>query len=104
MSLDKIEARETAADLGRLGARLLKEVVTDPLTVPGYHLDTVVCLTLDNLNALAGRAWMMGARVVMNTAAGRQPCRICGCWELEACDQGCGWGEPGLCTVCAEGK
>jgi hypothetical protein len=29
-------------------------------------------------------------------------CRACGCTENDACDEGCGWAEPDLCTVCAK--
>lgn len=32
---------------------------------------------------------------------GRHICRICGCWELEACDGGCWWVESDLCSACA---
>lgn len=97
MSLDKIEARDQAADLARLSGRLMAEFNHMP---GGVGAD----MTMDQVNAMLGAAWMMGARVVLNTAMGRQPCRVCGCWELEACEQGCGWAEPGLCTVCAEGS
>lgn len=34
-----------------------------------------------------------------------QVCRECGCWEEEACDQGCEWVEPDLCSACvSQGK
>jgi len=29
-----------------------------------------------------------------------QICRVCGCSEAAACDGGCAWGEPDLCTAC----
>ena len=29
-------------------------------------------------------------------------CRVCKCTEERACDNGCGWAGPGLCTNCAE--
>ena len=31
-------------------------------------------------------------------------CRVCGCTEVDACPEGCGWepGEEDLCTTCAE--
>jgi hypothetical protein len=28
-------------------------------------------------------------------------CRRCGCSQYDACDEGCGWAEPYLCTACA---
>jgi hypothetical protein len=27
-------------------------------------------------------------------------CHVCGCTELFACDEGCGWALPGVCTNC----
>lgn len=97
MSREKIEVRDAKRDLALLSRRLKSEFDHMP---GGEGAD----MTMDQVNAMIGRAWMMGARAVMNAYAGRHPCRICGCWELEACDQGCGWAEPGLCTVCAEGE
>lgn len=32
-----------------------------------------------------------------------QTCRVCGCYELAACDVGCSWVEPDLCSAC-EGR
>lgn len=29
-------------------------------------------------------------------------CRKCGCSEHDACEAGCGWAEPDLCTACVE--
>lgn len=29
-------------------------------------------------------------------------CRVCGCTEDNACDGGCEWVEPNLCSACAE--
>lgn len=31
----------------------------------------------------------------------RKTCRVCGCTEEFACDDGCSWAMPGLCTTCA---
>lgn len=102
MSLDKIEARDaedggarlaltvdtgpTPGDLELLTQRVLSELEGDPET--------------DVSEAIA-RAWMMGARVVLNNAQGRRTCRLCGCWEMEACEGGCGWAGPDICTACA---
>jgi hypothetical protein len=45
-------------------------------------------------------AWRLGARMAMNAARGFHVCRICGCWELEACEGGCWWVEPDRCSAC----
>lgn len=29
-------------------------------------------------------------------------CRQCGCSQNCACPEGCGWAEPGLCSMCAD--
>jgi hypothetical protein len=29
-------------------------------------------------------------------------CQVCQCSELDPCEGGCGWAEPGLCTACYE--
>jgi hypothetical protein len=29
-------------------------------------------------------------------------CRVCGCSELDACEDGCGWAAEDLCTACIE--
>lgn len=29
-------------------------------------------------------------------------CRVCKCTYERACDNGCGWAEPELCTNCAK--
>ncbi len=29
-------------------------------------------------------------------------CRVCKCTYERACDNGCGWAAPGLCTNCVE--
>lgn len=31
-------------------------------------------------------------------------CRRCGCSDLDACDEGCGWAAVDLCTACTEGE
>ena len=38
-----------------------------------------------------------GARDVLVPAL----CRRCACSEMDACDGGCSWAEPDLCSVCA---
>jgi hypothetical protein len=31
-------------------------------------------------------------------------CETCGCTEEDACEGGCAWQRPGLCTTCAPGR
>jgi hypothetical protein len=109
MSLEKIEAREAEAsatalaliasgfspdvDVHLLARRLVHEVVgqEDPMRVD-----------IDELVQAVGRAWMMGARVVLNTAEGHRTCRICGCWQEDACESSCSWVAPDLCSACLD--
>lgn len=41
-----------------------------------------------------------GQAVAWNRAAQRRTCRVCGCWELEACGSGCWWVDDDLCSSC----
>lgn len=45
-------------------------------------------------------AWAMGALAMRNAMLGRHICRICGCWELQACPPTCSWVEIDLCSAC----
>lgn len=45
-------------------------------------------------------AWILGATAMANAARGRRICRICGCHESHACEGGCSWAEPDLCSAC----
>lgn len=49
---------------------------------------------------MIGAAWLMGAVAYRNASVGRRICRICGCWELEACETGCSWVAEDLCSSC----
>jgi hypothetical protein len=82
------------ADRTRLGRRLAAEV--EEVQGDGENAD----ITIAQFEAAIAEAWTMGARVVSNGLQGRRPCRVCGCWELQACDNGCAWAEPDLCTEC----
>jgi hypothetical protein len=75
----------TDADAKRLGDRLVEELGEEG------------CGDTDQMLAAA---WLMGATAMSNARSGRHVCRICGCWENEACEGGCGWAEADLCTTC----
>lgn len=36
------------------------------------------------------------------TASEVQACRVCGCTWTSACEGGCYWVEPDLCSACVE--
>jgi hypothetical protein len=38
----------------------------------------------------------------VDRAYGLPACRECGCTEHAACNDGCGWIEPELCSTCAD--
>lgn len=46
------------------------------------------------------RAFGHGQALAINLAAGRRTCRVCGCWDLHACDGGCAWAGEDICTAC----
>lgn len=52
---------------------------------------------------LVAEAWRLGAAVAV-APAGRRICRICGCWELNACAAGCWWVAEDLCSQCDRGE
>jgi hypothetical protein len=37
-------------------------------------------------------------------ALGIRACRVCGCTDDSACEQGCGWVEDDLCSACKWGN
>jgi len=44
----------------------------------------------------------LGVYKVRRDRQGLARCRVCGCTQLDACANGCGWSEtPDLCTTCA---
>ena len=36
----------------------------------------------------------------MRAPADARTCRVCGCWELLACEGGCAWASADRCTAC----
>lgn len=44
-------------------------------------------------------AWLIR---LVDRAYGLPACRECGCTEHAACDDGCWWIEPDLCSTCAD--
>ena len=93
MSLEKLERRDIAADAAQLLGRLYAEagVASDAVSVP-----------IEIVGELVERAFSAGQTVVWNQAHLRRTCRVCGCWELEACDSGCWWVSSDLCSSCGE--
>lgn len=94
---------DASGDARLLEARLRRDVEVAPLVDvgPAAFMQAVT------------RAWDFAARLVVNRARGRRTCRICGCWEGDACvtmegqgaDRGltpCGWAADDLCNACEE--
>ena len=52
-----------------------------------------------DLSRVIRDAWAMGARVAVNQEHVRC-CRICGCWDEDACVGGCAWSSVDLCSAC----
>ncbi len=81
MSLERLEARDKADHARELLRRLCADVGEDPLQ-------------------LVERAFGFGVEFATNNAQGRRTCRVCGCWEMRACDGACWWEEEDLCSAC----
>lgn len=64
------------------------------------RLEERLCAEHGVVIQMLAAAWRMGATAYRNASAGRRICRICGCWELEACEPGCSWVAEDLCSVC----
>ncbi|WP_337186729.1 hypothetical protein [Phenylobacterium sp.] len=54
----------------------------------------------DQLTEAIRRVWMMGAAVALNNVERDRVCRICGCWQLQACSERCFWVAHDLCSTC----
>ena len=83
MSLEKLEAEAPDAD----AALLLRRI-------------SIVDGVIDGPTGFA-RAFAYGQALGANIVKGRRACRICGCWELEACSGGCFWVAQDLCSQCS---
>jgi hypothetical protein len=81
MSLDDLATPLDTWDARRLAIRIAKDE------------DTAV--------GMLAAAHEMGVAVARNLALGRRTCRICGCWELAACEGGCCWIADDLCSACS---
>ncbi len=95
MSLSAEPEAAAFQDLELLTQRQIRDVL-------GPQVDAQpLMITVVQLQQLVGSAWIMGAQVARNNAKGRRTCRICGCWQLNACPGGCSWVEANLCSACA---
>lgn len=54
----------------------------------------------DDAAAAVVAAFAHGQAVVFNRVHARRTCRVCGCWELAACEGGCSWVAQDLCSAC----
>lgn len=86
-------AEEIQEDGLLLAARLMEELCGGAVPVVSAH------------DFVAGviRAFGHGQALAVNLAAWRRTCRVCGCWDLHACDGGCAWAGDDICTACHPG-
>lgn len=72
------------------------------------HLKGHVASTRTGQRSVTAHYWideqkLEAARRQVATLLGEQACRECGCCNSWACEGGCWWVEPDLCSACAEG-
>lgn len=85
-----VELDAVESDALLLAARLMDELCGGPVPVVSAT-DYAVAVV---------RAFAAGQAVAINRAAERRTCRVCGCWDLHACDDGCAWAGADICTAC----
>jgi len=49
----------------------------------------------------AGALWECWQRYIIERVENEPVCRVCGCTQYNACEGGCYWVEPDLCSKCA---
>lgn len=69
------------------------EAQADFLDALGDYLEEKNMPNLENLNSLVR---------VLSNAVSLPRCRVCGCTDLCACEGGCSWVEPDLCSSCVD--
>lgn len=100
MGLERIEARDRAkeeanpGDVAILATRIKAELGIEP--------GAVIVGSLQILDQAIALAVSHGMAIAWNRAAQRRTCRVCGCWELHACDGGCWWAGEDICSSCAK--
>jgi hypothetical protein len=83
-----------------------------PFTLPGLRVVTVASVA-EKLQTWLDTDVGMTALVLSPTevkvllpalraSAGIRYCCVCGYTESDPCDEGCGWADGNLCTVCAD--
>lgn len=104
--ITQLPAWNERRDLEALVARIVAEIggpsAQQTLMAGGWDPaeEAAEVFTRDKLIEAIARAWMMGANVALNTFEGLRVCRICGCWQLQACQERCAWVAADLCSTC----
>lgn len=93
MSLEPLEAQDERDVLEFLHVGLSRD---DAVRL----LDRLLTENSGNPIALVADAWLYGATAARNALSGRRVCHVCGCWEMHACEGGCSWVGPNLCSAC----
>jgi hypothetical protein len=99
---ERIGAAAIAAAVCNLGAHIAIEQA-DPIAHGHFHVAEGEALSLIfelvNINVLGGDDTTLPPRPDLRPLGIRQ-CRVCGCTDDYACDGGCEWVEPDLCSSC----
>jgi hypothetical protein len=74
-------------------------IIGDNHACPGCDLeDTDECKRKGSAAALS--SWQCWQDYIMGCAETDQICRVCGCTDDNACEDGCSWAEKDLCSSC----
>lgn len=79
----------------------MSENQTEPTMLPVKRMVGGELIDVTLPRAVAERA-PIDAQRAADRAAGLPACRVCGCTQNAACEGGCAWHEPNLCTACVD--
>jgi len=92
--LARIEARDRDAE--RADHRILAARLFDTFGVT----KGATAIPIGDAAGMIAEAVTAGRALELALQTGAHCCRVCGCTETRACEGGCWWVEPDLCSAC----
>lgn len=103
--IDRANAVEKENERLRKAFVLACRVIEDSLDCPAADAGADWPECCGELDQCGDRdKWECWKKYFRERSENEQICRVCGCTQENACDGGCWWVEPDLCSRCAEAE